>query len=413
MSEWAARKLSDLGTVERGRSRHRPRNDQSLYGGKYPFVQTGDVKAAGLRLFSCSQSYNDVGLGQSRLWPEGTLCITIAANIGDTAILGIPACFPDSIVGFTPFPSVSNVVFVKYALDVAKRQLTAISRGATQDNLSLEKLLSQDLLIPSLAVQGRIADILSAYDDLIEVNRRRVTVLEEATRALFNEWFVRLHFPGHNHASFADTPDGPLPQEWSRQSIGDVTAYVNRGIAPKYDDGAESLVVGQKCIRGGRLSLGPARNQCKKVPSEKIIRDGDILINSTGVGTLGRVAQAEAVPAGLTVDSHVTIVRPAETADRDYLGIQLLQMQSVFEHLGAGSTGQTELSRGSIQNQVITWPPTELRARFGQVVRPMRELIDQLMIQNDRLAASRDLLLPRLMSGHLSVSAAEQRLEAA
>src|SRR3569623_376107 len=98
---WRLLTLRELGTVERGRSRHRPRNDPSLYGGPYPFVQTGDIKAAGLRLHEYSQTYNEVGLAQSRLWPAGILCITIAANICDTAILGIPACFPDSIVGFT------------------------------------------------------------------------------------------------------------------------------------------------------------------------------------------------------------------------------------------------------------------------------------------------------------------------
>ena len=169
MSEWQPMRLDQLGTVDRGRSRHRPRNDPALYGGNYPFVQTGDVKAAGLRLFEYDQTYNEVGLAQSRLWPVGTLCFTIAANIGDTAILGVPACFPDSIVGFTPYPDKADVVFVKYALDYVKVRFAAISKGATQDNLSLEKLLSQNLLVPSLKTQRRIASILGAYDDLIEV----------------------------------------------------------------------------------------------------------------------------------------------------------------------------------------------------------------------------------------------------
>jgi type I restriction enzyme S subunit len=85
--------LDALGTVERGRSRHRPRNDPSLYGGAYPFFQTGDVKAAEFRLADYSQTYNEGGLAQSRLWQPGTLCITIAANIAESAILGIPGCF--------------------------------------------------------------------------------------------------------------------------------------------------------------------------------------------------------------------------------------------------------------------------------------------------------------------------------
>ena len=97
-AKWSVRKLDQLGSVGRGRSRHRPRNESSLYGGIYPFFQTGDVKAANLYLSEYSQTYNEKGLSQSKIWEPGTLCITIAANIADTAILTIRACFPDSVI---------------------------------------------------------------------------------------------------------------------------------------------------------------------------------------------------------------------------------------------------------------------------------------------------------------------------
>src|SRR5216684_6000397 len=106
-TNWKLMKLHELGFVGRGRSRHRPRNDTSLYEGKYPFIQTGDVKAADLYISSYTQTYNEKGLAQSKLWEPGTLCITIAANIAETAILKISACFPDSIVGFVPFADVT------------------------------------------------------------------------------------------------------------------------------------------------------------------------------------------------------------------------------------------------------------------------------------------------------------------
>jgi type I restriction enzyme S subunit len=131
-------KLNDLGKVGRGKSKHRPRNDESLYGGHFPFVQTGDVKAANFYLNEYSQTYNEKGLAQSKLWKKGTLLITIAANIGDTAILDIDACFPDSIVGFEAYESISDVRYVKYYLDYIKLELEAISRGTTQDTLRLE-----------------------------------------------------------------------------------------------------------------------------------------------------------------------------------------------------------------------------------------------------------------------------------
>ena len=97
---WVNRRLDQLGQVSRGRSRHRPRDAAHLYGGPFPFIQTGDVKHAGLYINEYQQTYSEAGLAQSKLWPAGTLCITIAANIADTAILGIDACFPDSVIGF-------------------------------------------------------------------------------------------------------------------------------------------------------------------------------------------------------------------------------------------------------------------------------------------------------------------------
>jgi type I restriction enzyme S subunit len=104
-SSWRWRPLPELGSIDRGRSRHRPRNAPHLYGGPYPFVQTGDIKAARGLLTTFTQSYSEAGLAQSRLWAKGTVCITIAANIAETAVLGIDACFPDSIVGFVAAPT--------------------------------------------------------------------------------------------------------------------------------------------------------------------------------------------------------------------------------------------------------------------------------------------------------------------
>jgi len=114
--EWQKVKLNELGFVGRGKSRHRPRNAAFLYGGLYPFFQTGDIKAAGLYLKEYTQTYSEEGLAQSKLWEPGTLCITIAANIAESAILGIKGCFPDSIVGFIADPQKADVRFIKGSL---------------------------------------------------------------------------------------------------------------------------------------------------------------------------------------------------------------------------------------------------------------------------------------------------------
>ena len=148
---WPSHRLNELGTVSRGRSRHRPRDAAHLYGGSYPFIQTADVKHAGLYITTYESTYSEAGLAQSKLWPPGTLCITIAANIADTAILGIEACFPDSVIGFIPDPKKSDARFIKYAFDATlKTRFRQFTQGAAQDNLSQAKLLSVDFAAPDV-----------------------------------------------------------------------------------------------------------------------------------------------------------------------------------------------------------------------------------------------------------------------
>src|SRR5258706_4746799 len=175
---WRMAKLSELGEVNRGRSRHRPRYAEHLYGGPYPFIQTGDVKASQGRITTYEQTYSDAGLAQSRLWPAGTICITIAANIAETGILTFPACFPDSIVGFVADVSKCNVYFMEYMFRYMRHTLQHEATGSVQDNINLETLGRIRFPLPPLSEQHAIAHILGTLDDKIELNRRMNETLE-------------------------------------------------------------------------------------------------------------------------------------------------------------------------------------------------------------------------------------------
>ena len=234
-ARWKVRSLDKLGFAGRGRSRHRPRNEPSLYGGEYPFFQTGDIKAANLYLSEYSQTYNEKGLAQSKQWEPGTLCITIAANIADTAILSIRACFPDSVIGFIADPAVADTLFIKYYIDLIKLDMQQVSHGTTQDNLSLDKLLRFDFVVPGVEEQRKIAAMLSAYDHLIENNLRRIKILEEMAQNLYREWFVKFRFPGHQHARFVDSPVGRIPEGWEVKRLGEILA-LNYGKALRQDE---------------------------------------------------------------------------------------------------------------------------------------------------------------------------------
>lgn len=143
--EWC--RLPEIGELSRGKSKHRPRNDATLYkDGKYPLVQTGDVARAGTFITTYTALYNDVGLAQSRMWEKGTLCITIAANIADTGILSFDACFPDSVVGFQPFVPELDVEFFKWYIDMSKKNLEKYAPATAQKNINIDIL--SGLIVP-------------------------------------------------------------------------------------------------------------------------------------------------------------------------------------------------------------------------------------------------------------------------
>lgn len=152
----------------RGKSRHRPRNDPSLYGGDYPFIQTGDVRNSGDWITAYSQTYNEKGLAQSLLWPRGTLCITIAANIAEIGILDFDACFPDSIIGCVVNEEITSNEYLCYVLRYYQAHLKAQGKGSAQDNINLATFENQKFPFPSMAVQDEIVEKLNSIWSSIE-----------------------------------------------------------------------------------------------------------------------------------------------------------------------------------------------------------------------------------------------------
>jgi type I restriction enzyme S subunit len=240
---------------------------------------------------------------------------------------------------------------------------------------------------------------LSAYEDLIEKNRKRILLLDEAACILYNEWFMRLRFPDHKRNRIVDG----LPNGWERKTIGEVAQTITRGLTPQYDDYADNIVISQKCIRDTKLSLELARTQKKEVPPHKLVQLGDILINSTGEGTLGRVAQVRREITNCTVDSHVTIVRPPQGQGKWFLGFAVSQLQPILMVLGRGATNQTELSKDTIAEMKILLPDDNLVNKFEKIVEPIINQSENLAVQNILAREARDILLPKLMSGEIEV----------
>ena len=350
---------------------------------------------------------------------SGDLVFTCWGTIGQIGLIDETSEHERYIVSnkqmkLTPNPDLVDSRFLYYALSSSDNlsQVQGQAIGSAVPGFNLGQLRQIRVSIPSVEAQLSITSILKSFDDLIDSNRRRIEILEEMARLLYREWFVQFRFPADEPVDIVDSASGPIPAGWVSTTLGAFSAYVNRGIAPKFDDESQAVVINQRCIRDHRIGLQNARRHIKKVPPDKYVGLGDVLVNSTGVGTLGRVAPVRWPMEDTTVDSHVTIVRPGASVDIDYFAELVLDLEPVFESMGVGSTGQTELARARISEIAIAVPPSDLQRRFGDITRPGRELIVNLTRQNEVLREARDLLLPRLVSGELDVSELDLELEA-
>ncbi len=394
VADWETAKLDELGFVGRGKSRHRPRNAAFLYGGRYPFFQTGDIKAANFYLTEYSQTYSDEGLAQSKLWKPGTLCITIAANIAESAILGIEGCFPDSVVGFVADPEKADVRFIKYFMEILKLRMQNVSHGATQDNLSVDKLLSFDFLVPPLPVQQRIAGILSAYDELIENSHRRIRILEAMARALYREWFVHFRFPGQrlktstigNSLDCASgmlgglcdlTKDPYTDAEHSDLPLLDLAHMPSRTLAPQDTGKPSELTTSRIAFKKGDTLFGAIRCYLHKV----------VATHYSGV-----------------TNTSVLVLRPKKPCYRALLAIIASDVETIrWAETQSTGTKMPVINWRIFQKMPAPFPTEALAQEFENIAGPILDQIGVHASQIQNLRRTRDLLLPRLLSGQIHV----------
>ena len=397
---WEYVTLDKLGTISRGRSKHRPRNDKSLFGGKYPFVQTADVKNAELYLTEYTDTYNENGLAQSKLWPKGTLCITIAANIADTAILGMDACFPDSVMGFIPYEGISNVKFVKYAFDLLQRDCKQISQGTAQDNLSWKKLSTIEFPAPPIDIQNRIVTVLSAYDDLIENNQKQIKLLEEAAQRLYKEWFVDLRFPGHENVKIVDG----VPEGWKKKKVsefGDIVTGKTPSTTKEQYYGGDIPFVKipdmHNCVypitTETTLTMEGANTQ-----KNKFIPKNAIMVSC--IATVGLVNIAiESCQTNQQINSIIL----NDEQDLYYIYSTMRRLKALLEGVGSNGATMTNVNKTKFGNLEVPYPYEKLRRKYFDYCKPLFEKIYALSVSIKKASQARDRLLPKLMSGEIEV----------
>lgn len=323
---------------------------------------------------------------------DGDIVLSIVGTIGLVAIVGKSlneANLTENCVKLTSLSGVDRD-FLYYFLKspYGQQEITRGTVGAVQAKLPIKNIQDITIPLPDELTQSKIAAVLSSLDTKIETNQKINDNLQQQVATIFHQWFVA----------------NPESEKWPLVTLDSLTSLVSRGIAPQYTDDSVQIVLNQKCIRDHYIDISLARRHNPKVINEKWLQYGDLLINSTGEGTLGRAAQVWFVPDNMTVDSHVTIVRPKGPHLLFYIGLWGISHEREIEALHTGSTGQTELPRERVKAMELRLPDNDTLARFNVVTAPIVSLIITNQQENVRLSSIRDALLPKLMSGEIDVS---------
>jgi type I restriction enzyme S subunit len=186
--KWDIEKLGNTGKLERGKSKHRPRNAPFLLGGKYPLVQTGDISKPGFFINTYNQTYSEAGLAQSKMWPKGTLCITIAANIAKTGILNFDACFPDSVVAFLPSKRINNM-YVQFWFGFLQSIIEANAPVSAQKNINLKILNNLNIPVPPITLQNNFAEKVEKIEIQKQKMQKSLKDLEQNFSSLMQRAF--------------------------------------------------------------------------------------------------------------------------------------------------------------------------------------------------------------------------------
>jgi type I restriction enzyme S subunit len=313
----------------------------------------------------------------------------------------------------------ANPVFLAYALRSSfyRETLKSLSSGTAIVNISQAVLGTLPVELPNEQTQQRITDILSAYDDLIERNTRRIKILEQMAQMLYREWFVNFRFPGHENHPLIESTLGEIPKGWQVSSLGDVTTKIGSGATPRggkksYQREGISLIRSLNIYdyRFEMADLAFINDEQAKQLDNVTIEPNDVLLNITGA-SVGRCTMVPSFLLPARVNQHVAIVRAkSASVDPFFLLDTINNDRDKQRLLGIAQGGATReaLTKDSIAGFPILLPPLDLIRRYGQIAGHFHTQREQLYLRIENLRTTRDLLLPKLVSGEVSVEQIEK-----
>lgn len=350
---------------------------RQYWDGDIPWITPKDLSAhTDLLIFHGERSISEEGLigSSATLLPTDTVVLSSRAPIGYVAIAGQPLATNQGCKNLVCNEELARPSFIYYLLKCSTRYLEASASGATFKELSASRLKSLCFDLPDVIEQDQIVNILLSYDNLIECNRRRIQLLEEAARQLYREWFVRLRFPGHEHVKIKDgVPDG-----WRRKPLGEI-ATLNYGKALQKD----SRVAGEYPVFGSSGIIGTHESAWAKGPAVIVGRKGNV----------GSVFWSE-------MDFNPIDTVYYITADKSSLYLYHALQHTKFMSTDVAVPG---LNRDLAHSKDLLDPDRKVKAAFEEDILPLHNQMHCLTKYNAALTQARDLLLPRLMNGDIAV----------
>ena len=409
MSEWKKVKLKDCcHSISDGDHLPPPKSNSGV-----PFVTIANIDATnhidfGNTMFVPLEYYNS--LNDIRKAKCNDILYSVVGSFGKPVLIkeNIPFAFQRHIAILRPNNEIADSRFLYYVMLTRDffMQADTVAIGAAQRTISLTALRNMEVKLPSMETQYRIANILSRYDSLIENYQKQIKLLEEAAQRLYKEWFVDLHFPGHENAKIVDG----VPEGWEKKTIDDVTCKVTTGLNPR-----KNFVLGKgsnyyvtiKNMADNTLFLD---DRCDRVDNEALekinkrsdLKIGDILFS--GIGTIGRVALVDIPTNNWNVSESVFTLRVNDIVTKEFLYLMLLSpdMQNYCQSNAHGAA-QKGIRMADLKAYSFNLPPFGVIQKFTNLVTPTIKKVSSIRNQIRLLTEARDRLLPRLMNGEIAV----------
>jgi type I restriction enzyme S subunit len=404
--DWRQYRVGDLGRIVTGRTP--PTSKPHYFGDKYPFITPSDMDGR-KKADSTLRYLSDEGaeLLQRNLIPGGSVAVScIGWQMGKSMMTCRPSFTNQQLNTIIPNEK-ADADFLYYALSTRREELLSLGAATGVRTPILNKSAFSDLrlLVPPLKVQRKIAAILSAYDDLIKNNTRRIATLEQMAQLLYREWFVHFRFPGHEDVEMVDSEFGPIPEGWEVRTLRQFGEVVlgktpSKRIPEYYGDHMPFIKIPDMhgkifCTQTTEyLSEKGAESQKKKTLSP----------NSLCVSCIGSAGIVNITTVPSQTNQQINSIVLQNEPDREFMYFALLELEPTIQQHGATGATMVNLSKSKFVKLRVAYPDSKTIGAYHGIVYPHFEAIKNLQLQNQVLRRTRDLLLPRLISGELDVS---------